>query len=144
MTLLHPAHTQTQTSSMRYPSSLLPVILKSQTKARGLISFSPHQACKDLDPTQGGKDNILLVWPPPILSPLYLCPGGLHQHKLNCLTDHRNTMHTPTVPSFSLCVSVCVWWAVTCKANGLPQRGGAAMLGQLSAAVAGQTGPSPL
>ncbi len=53
-------HTHTHThinwfSFIRCPS-ILPsspsVILKPFTKACGLISSSPHQACKDLDPTQ--------------------------------------------------------------------------------------------
>lgn len=34
---------------------------KPTTKASGLISSTPHQACKDLDPTRGILDNIPLA-----------------------------------------------------------------------------------
>lgn len=113
MTLLHTAwvHTHTHTEPyIRHPS-ILPsfpsVILKPPTKASGLISSSPHRACKDLDPTQGRWDNIPLVWPPPILSPLSLCLGGFGKHKLNRLTDQRHA-YTHWIPSFSPYVCLCV------------------------------------
>lgn len=136
-TPLQPAwlHTHSHTHWL-YPS-ILPsspsVILKPATKASGLISSSPHHACKDLDPTQGRWDNIPLACLTAThpLTPLSLSlPRGFDEHKLNRLTDHRNA-HTHRIPSFRPCVSVCVWWAVTCYRPLVSLQSGAAMLGQL-------------
>ena len=133
------AHTLTHTltySYIRYPSvppPSLSVILKPATKASGLISSSPHHACKDLDPTQGSRDNIPFAWPPPILSPLSLSlslPPSLSlslslisaQGPWRAQTEalDRSQIHYThsEFPSFRLHFSVCVWWAVTRKANG--------------------------
>lgn len=142
MTALIHTHTLIDLFFYKVPLYSSPsVILKPATKTSGLISSPPHQARKDLDPTQGRWDNILLAWPPPILSPLSLSlslPRGLDERKLNRLTDHRYT-YTPNSPP-SACVSVSVCDELWLARPMVSPQSRAAMLGQLFAAVGtGQT-----
>lgn len=127
------------------------MILKPTTKASGLISSSPHQACKDLDPTQGRWDNIPLTWPPPTLSLLSFCfffsslPRGLWRAQTEPLDRSQTRSLNSLLPP--ACQCLCV---MSCDLLGprVSLQGWAAMLGQLSAAVGTrqrdrQTGLSP-